>query len=95
MLSALRRWAVTIANTEPAGAGQLVGALVTLTAVLGLQLDADQTLGVVLAVQTIVALVVRAAVWSHDTHQTEVDAAFLRGVEVGAQSVTARRTGPQ
>jgi hypothetical protein len=82
-LAALARQLV---DTEPAALTQLAGAIVTIGLVFGADLDVEQTVGTLIAVQTVVALLVRAAVWSPATHADELEATFRSGVTAGHTS---------
>ena len=85
-----------IVKAEPAGAMQLLGALATIVAGFGLDLDVEAALGLFLAVQTAVTLTVRALGWSPATHAEQVEASFRSGVNAGHASAVrnVRPAGP-
>ena len=78
-----------IVKAEPAAAMQLLGAIATIVAVFGLDLDVEAALGLFLAVQTIVGLTVRAMVTSPATHADQLDASFRSGIRAGHASAAA------
>jgi hypothetical protein len=78
-----------LVRTEPVRVAQLVAALVVIAAFFGLDLDADQLVGLVVAVQTILALVLREAVYAPATVEAETDVAYRRGVQTGYSSAAA------
>jgi hypothetical protein len=86
MWSRIVEFARRLVRTEPVRLGQLVGALVVLGTFVGADLNAEQLLGVIIAVQTILALVLREAVVSPATHDTKTDVAFNAGLSAGYQS---------
>jgi hypothetical protein len=86
MWSRLVELARTLVRAEPVRLAQAVGALVTMAAYFGLDLNGEQLLGVILVVQTVLALVLREAVVSPRTHDSRTDVAFNAGLSAGYQS---------
>ena len=81
----------TIVRTEPTAIATILGGLATIATIFGLDLDVDQALGVALSIQAVVGLVVRASVYSPETHAEETDRAFEYGTAAGFRTALKDR----